>query len=455
MQQQQQSSSVPFSFQQQQLPPQQQISLNYSPSPYGASALPVPSSSVAFTNNSNAFSTPQLQQIPQMQQQQQLSDPSSVNYNSFGNLSNNLAYASPYSMPPVQTYGGYGSFGGFGGGSEFVRRIPQQGEKKEDSVVAVIVTFHPGSSYDSLFRTVPQLAPEGRVSVFEVSNSLVGVIHHALCEEERKELDSEQEAVLAQILEDVKAVEPDAVVMNFECSGGCNEQGFCSLDKEVFAFTKAMLDRKHMVMFSDFSLKGLIGQWSNFEDLLGPKPVLQIDTFSNSCELRFQPSTLLECPSEQLKKVGELCEEGLAVVHAMGGTIMYTVDPDRKKDHDLYTLEVLTVMTKADGTLLKGKDKAVTLGEHQGAAGHVVLKYKSGGVLLLSAGHWMELSQLATSEETVFRVAEKSYGTAYAQQLKAQYTAAAPQAQAQMVQQFASNFVQSSAPCKYSSKGGF
>jgi hypothetical protein len=37
------------------------------------------------------------------------------------------------------------------------------------------------------------------------------------------------------------------------------------------------LNRKHMVMFSDFALKALIGDWS--EQHLGPNPFLNIGTY--------------------------------------------------------------------------------------------------------------------------------------------------------------------------------
>jgi hypothetical protein len=49
--------------------------------------------------------------------------------------------------------------------------VNDQPAEKDKSVVSVIVTFYSGSSYDSLFRSVPQLAPEGRVPVYQLSPS--------------------------------------------------------------------------------------------------------------------------------------------------------------------------------------------------------------------------------------------------------------------------------------------
>merc|ERR1711862_171400 len=51
---------------------------------------------------------------------------------------------------------------------------------------------------------------------------------------------------------------------------------------------------------------------------------------------------------------------------------------------------------------------------HSGGAGHVLLTYPSGGMLLASAGHWAELSHIDVSEERLLYVAASSYGQAYA-----------------------------------------
>lgn len=42
------------------------------------------------------------------------------------------------------------------------------------------------------------------------------------------------------------------------------------------------------------------------------------------------------------------------------------------------------------------------IGDYKGAAGHVLLKYKSGGHLLTSMGHWIELMKIDTSEKKLF-----------------------------------------------------
>ena len=42
----------------------------------------------------------------------------------------------------------------------------------------------------------------------------------------------------------------------------------------MFRFTRMILDKGHMAMFSDFSLKALINEWSERE--LGPNPFKKV-----------------------------------------------------------------------------------------------------------------------------------------------------------------------------------
>lgn len=93
-------------------------------------------------------------------------------------------------------------------------------------------------------------------------------------------------------------------------------------------------------MFSDFSLKALINEWS--VEHLGPNPFIQTGETSNAIELYFKGEDLADCPSAQLQTVGEMAEGGKVHVEVMGCTIVYTVK-DKKPATDLYELKILTV----------------------------------------------------------------------------------------------------------------
>jgi hypothetical protein len=63
------------------------------------------------------------------------------------------------------------------------------------------------------------------------------------------------------------------------------------------------------------------------------------------------------------------------------------------------------------------------VGEYNGSAGHVLLTYPSGGMILTSMGHWVELMKIDTTAEKVFEVAEREFGAVKAAQMRNEYAA--------------------------------
>lgn len=174
----------------------------------------------------------------------------------------------------------------------------------------------------------------------------------------------------------------------------------------------------YTAMCSDFSLKSLIHEWS--EEVLGPNPFVKVGECSDSFCLEFDPAALQddEVP-QQLQVVGELCAaQGKAVVSALGGTIVYTVDPKRRPT-EAYELKVLTVVTDHAEVSRQSwsPDMLCSTGsgdsERRGLAGHVSLTYKEGGgQLITSNGHWIELTRVDVTQDSVQRVAAKHFGAA-------------------------------------------
>lgn len=132
----------------------------------------------------------------------------------------------------------------------------------------MIVSFVCNSTYDNLFTSVEQKSDEGtKVLVYSCSSSylpnLIKMFEGAPTNENDKEL-----------LKNINEVHPDCVVFNWECSSGYGGQTFPEGSSNLFRFTRIILDRGHMAMFSDFSLKALINEWSERE--LGPNPFKKV-----------------------------------------------------------------------------------------------------------------------------------------------------------------------------------
>ena len=146
----------------------------------------------------------------------------------------------------------------------------------------------------------------------------------------------------------------------------------------------------------------------------------------------------------QLRTIGELCGKGGAVIQAMAGTIVFGVDR-RLADNDAYRLEVLTVVTNA--SVGRGaSDHLCAVGEHQGAVGHAMLHYPSGGTLLCSSGHWIELQRIDASQEAFLSVVAAQYGEGTRNQMEDEINASsAPGLQLQKMTQ---DYVKQSSPTK-------
>merc|ERR1711862_582327 len=133
------------------------------------------------------------------------------------------------------------------------------------------------------------------------------------------------------------------------------------------------------------------------------------------------------------------------------GTIAYTVDQNVPVG-GRYDLEILSVATCSNRWELP-QNQVCTIGDRTGTAGHVLLSYRSRGdspgLLLTSAGHWLELVKLDNvSEEKLLETASCTYGAAYSANWAAQMASApTPEFRSQLCQSFAQQMVQQSSPC--------
>merc|ERR1712072_368961 len=312
-------------------------------------------------------------------------------------------------------------------------------ENLKDKLVGVIVTIFEGNSYDAMFREVkPTTVPGERISTYSISCSEVEKLHVFLASLVPI---PEDQSAWNSLVQDVRQVPTDSVVFNWECCSGCGDQAFpCSAGRclrggqgsesqgagssVTMEFMGFALRSGFTVMCSDFSRKSLIHEWS--EEHLGPNPFLKVEGCNNQFCLEFVPSELQhEDVPQQLQVVGELCsEKGKAVVTALGGTIVYTVNPDRKQS-EIYDLKVLTVMTDScSGQIPDNLKCSIGEGDCQkrGAAGHVTLTYAEGGQLVTSMGHWIELTKIDASAESVLCVAAHNFGGEEAENFRRVYS---------------------------------
>jgi len=207
--------------------------------------------------------------------------------------------------------------------------------------------------------------------------------------------------IIHNLVRDIKSLDPDCVVVNWECSQAFSHEAFAD-NQITMEFIKFLLNQKHMVMFGDFSLKALIKQWD--EKILGPNPFVKLGETSGHMNLYFKPEDLMECPSKQLQMVGRLTRSGEIQINTMGSTIEFGIDHE-KSNNTAYKLSILTITDR------KGKENKhlSKIGEKEGTCGHAILKFRNGGIMIVSAGHWVELLDVDVDVEKLRKVA-KEYG---------------------------------------------
>lgn len=243
------------------------------------------------------------------------------------------------------------------------------------NTTAIIVSIHSVSSCDPHFTSNRQKSTGGtKTAVFQVKDTSIDLLLEGL--------DGKPSHPTVKLLFDEMAkLDPDCTVFNWECSSGYASGNFPEGASKVLRLVTGLLNRRHMVMFSDFSLKALIANWD--EKLLGPAPFAQIGGFSGEAHLHFDPVSFINSPSAQLQSIGDLSEKGQCSVHCPGGTTVYTVNLKKAKNSS-YELQMLSVVSNT----LTPANQILKMKFGSGSAGHVLLTYPTGGRLLASMTHW-------------------------------------------------------------------
>jgi hypothetical protein len=131
-------------------------------------------------------------------------------------------------------------------------------------------------------------------------------------------------------------------------------------------------------------------------------------------------------------------------------TQRYPTDPP-----PLYDLDILTIACSFEQSrLVQDFDdfRLLRKGNYSGYAGHVMLTYRqSQGRLLVSNGHWIELSHIDLDEAHAVLVLQQQFGDDYARQVRLDLGSTSNEEERQQVlQQSVRQLIQSTVPCAYS-----
>jgi hypothetical protein len=159
-----------------------------------------------------------------------------------------------------------------------------------------------GNSYDPLFSRVPQKSTPGtRVIVYHCNYDNLELIS-----EELRGIKS-RKPIISRILNEMAEIDSDCTIFNWECCSSLENISFPNSSEFNMRTLRLILDKKHMAMFSDFSLKALIKYWDS--SLLGPNPFLFLKEFGGNFKLGFNKTAISQCPSSQLQTIASLSKE--------------------------------------------------------------------------------------------------------------------------------------------------
>lgn len=370
------------------------------------------------------------------------------------------------------------------------------GANQDLHVLSVIITILSEDSYDKIFTKIPQTSPEGRVAVFQINPYALRYFNkkfedpNFIFEEEFVNNNNTFVENFSEIFDYLTNIEPECVLFNYECCGGVGDLMSFPEKSETLKLIDFSIKKGFYFMFSDFSLKTLLFDWD--ENILGKNPFKEFGENNKFYEMKFDPETLKNSDSEQLKTVGNLCPKGELTIKVMGGTIVFGLDKDLI-DKEKYDLKVLTIMDNLNSLTFKNDEKyankkvtrkeidrmikesiekngdkdeigkllvKLELKENEitreikGVIGHVVLNYKSGGKIFLSAGHWIKLSKVNVDLEDLKLVSKNIYSNAYDDEIEEIENDAncSNEVKREKYSQLASQVIKKSANCKYSKK---
>ena len=82
-------------------------------------------------------------------------------------------------------------------------------------------------------------------------------------------------------------------------------------------------------------------------------------------------------------------------------------------------------------------------------AGHVLLKYPSGGLLLTSCGHWMEMIKMDVSENRVLRLMEEALGSETTNKIIEELKQCkSAEGKIERIQSISKSLIRSAVPCR-------
>jgi hypothetical protein len=297
-------------------------------------------------------------------------------------------------------------------------------EPDKSLIKSYMISITSGTSYD-----IPQslvISSNGLMETLRISYNLLHIIANIMFEIDIKFNGQNEIAEARKIVDIIHKFSNKNVIFNFECCSHLENHMFPQnkqRKKIIMNFIAQLVRHGYTLVFADFSVFSLINEWSTCSNvgfasmLLGECPFMIHKEKCNQCmHLEYAVDELIGSPIPQLQVLGKLSETGTCQLRAMEGTVVFG-----KKEvcNPICLVSVYTTVTKYDTfTCCKNSGVCSAVGiKETGFIGHAVATYPEGGKLILSAGHFCELSKIHTSNSRLSQVIDQM-----PEQMRRQYT---------------------------------
>lgn len=311
---------------------------------------------------------------------------------------------------------------------------------KDIDPTSVIVCISSCTTYDDAYRNVNEKDNE-KIDYFVIGYKKISEFYKIIVENE--ETNNSEYKKLKKSLEIVSS---DSVMVYFECCSFLENIKFHFTEKCIELIEYFIFNKKYLVLCADFSLKCLINDWN--EEKFGKTPFSGYSSLKKgTIDISFKKEKFINSGLRQFKVLGELVDHnkqtGKILLKVLEDTISFKIN---NTQDDKYTIDILSIITeKTDdkydninhsnkkqktnniiNNTLNTLSNACTLCNvnenkvndelvinEDSLVAHAIINFKDGGKLLLSNGHFSELSRINCSDESLETTITSVFGSSY------------------------------------------
>ena len=341
---------------------------------------------------------------------------------------------------------------------------------KDIDPTSVIICVSSCETYDDAYRNVNEKENE-KIDYFVIGYKNIYEFYKIIIEKE--ETDNSEYKKLKKSLEIVNS---DSIMIYFECCSFLANTEFHFTEKCMELIEYFIFNKKYLVLCADFSLKCLINDWD--EEKFGKTPFNGYSSLKKgTIDISFKKEKFINSGLRQFKVLGELVDHnkqiGKILLKVLQDTVSFKIN---NTQDDKYTIDILSVITeKTDdkydninhsnkkqkinnsinntlNTLLdactlrnfnKNKINNELVINEDSFVGHAIINFKNGGKLLLSNGHFSELSRINCSNESLEKTITSVFGSNYLNDYKKKIENAETQEQIDHIKTSEINYVMS------------